>query len=40
MNGHLDDIYEPMYIVFNRDRCKDEMSTDESVYEEFDFKLK
>ena len=40
MNGHLDEIYEPMYIVFNRDRCKDEMSNDESVYEEFDFKMK
>ena len=40
MNGHLDEIYEPMYIVFNRDSCKDEMNNDESVYEEFDFKMK
>ena len=40
MKGHLDEIYEPMYIVFNRGGCKDEMSNGDGVYEEFDFQLK
>ena len=38
--GHLDEIYEPMYIIFNRYGCKDEMSNGDGLYEEFDFQLK
>ena len=39
MNGHLGEIYEPMYIVLKRDCSKDEMSNDDCVYEEFDFEI-
>ena len=39
-NRHLDQIDKPMYIVFNRAGCKDEMSNGDGVYEEFDFRLK